>query len=44
VSNELEEATDIMNENSMTAEEGDNKIRDRSQRWVIERGEEEGNF
>ena len=44
MSNELEEATDIMNEKSMTTEEGRKKSRDRSQSWVIERGEEEGNF
>ena len=43
VSNELEEATDIMNEKRMTAQEGEYKSRDRSQWWVIERGEE-GNF
>lgn len=44
MSNELEEATDIMNEKSVTAGEGENKSSDRSQWWVIERGEEEVNF
>jgi hypothetical protein len=44
VSNELEEATDIMNEKPKRAGEGRIKAEIVVSGWVIERGEEEGNF